>query len=458
MSVSEVVGDRIRRLRRERGLTQAALGGGRFSESYISLIESGRREATPEVLAHLAEALGCSVGALLGVEQAPDAAEAEMLIRRGEWETSSGRPESAIAHLTRGVTLAEQLNLPALATRGKAGLAKALEIAGRLTDAVAVWEGLVADAAGDPRNGWWAAATVGLSRCCREIGDLDRAIQVGEQFWQSAGHSGGAAKEGLEEVVVAGATLLTAYLELGDQNRSRELAAELVDLAEYTGTPMATGAAYWNAALAAQADGRMADALRLAEKAQASLAQTEDVRNKARLQTALAGLHLRVRPPAIEDAIRLLQDAEPVLAQFGNAVDVSYCRTELARAYLQLLDYERAREIAATTIAELDSAGESRIESSRTLMVLSAAESGLGNKTAAHEAIHRAADLLEQAGANRQAASSWTELAELCVSLGQSDQAIEAFRKANELLGAKRTAGTTNPAEAVEAKEEAEAS
>lgn len=445
MQTSEI-GQHIRRLRLERGLTQAALGGDRFSDSYISLIESGRRVATPEVYEYLAQALSCSVEALQGLEEMPDAAQAELLIRRGEWETSSGRASAALEHLQQGIQLAHQLDLPVLVTRGRISFAKALEITGRLNEAVEVWEQLLTEATRDARHTSRAAATVGLSRCCRELGDLERAIQVGEEFWRNAEEPSPDSTAAPEDLVVVGATLLTAYLELGDEKRSSELAADLLALADSADTPMATGAAYWNAALVAQSEGRVADALRLAERAQASMAETQDVRNKARLQIALAGLHLRMQPPGVDQAFRLLHTAEPVVRQFGSPVDLSYCRTELARAHLQVGDYEQARAVAAETVTELDRCGEGRIEAARTLMVLAAANTAVEDKAGARKATRRAAEMLEQAGATRQAASAWSELAEMFVALGQTTEAIEAFRKATGLLGAKRTAGSTNPA------------
>lgn len=53
-------GTRLRERRRLRGLSQSELGGGRYSGSYISHLESGRRTAGPEVVAFLAERLGVS--------------------------------------------------------------------------------------------------------------------------------------------------------------------------------------------------------------------------------------------------------------------------------------------------------------------------------------------------------------------------------------------------------------
>jgi transcriptional regulator with XRE-family HTH domain len=439
--VSRELGARLRRLRVDRGLTQAQLAGTRLSESYVSLIESGRRSPTDEVVAYLAASLGCSVEALTGGAGLPDAATAEMLIRRGEWETNSGSPSQATEHLHAGVELARQLGLTALAARGRLAMARALEVDGRLRDAIGLWEELLEESARNPRDVSAVAVTVGLSRCCRELGELDRAIEVGELYWATADkhHLGGDIAG--EDTVVVGATLLSAYLETGNQGRCRELADELVALAETVNTPMATGAPYWNAALAAEADGRVAEALRLAEQAQARMSLTQDVRNRARLQIVLGGLHLRTQPPDTTEAVRLLLAAEPVLEQFGSTVDIGYCRTELARAHLQNHDYHRAQELAKTTIADLNRSGEAPLELARTLMVLASAESALGRTTSARKNVRRAAEHLEHAGATRQAASRWTELAELSVQLGEPTAAIEAFRKATELLGAKRTTG-----------------
>jgi tetratricopeptide (TPR) repeat protein len=241
--------------------------------------------------------------------------------------------------------------------------------------------------------------------------------------------------------VLVGATLLGAYLELGDRERCRELSAELVALAEAADTPMAVGAAYWNAALAAEAEGRVVDALRLAEIAQAKFAQTEDVRNRARLQTALAGLHLRLDPPEVDEAFRLLEAAEPVLRQFASKVDLSYCHTELARAYLQAEDFAAAVELSTSTIEDLASSGEVRIEKARTLMVRALAHNALGARQQACVDALDAAALLEDLGANRQAADQWSELAELYVQLNEPQHAIAAFRKATTLFGVKPTPG-----------------
>lgn len=60
MTGANVFGARLRTVRRARGLSQAQLGEGRYSGSYISYIESGARQASAEVVAFLCERMGVS--------------------------------------------------------------------------------------------------------------------------------------------------------------------------------------------------------------------------------------------------------------------------------------------------------------------------------------------------------------------------------------------------------------
>src|SRR5271166_4054767 len=59
--MAPTLGQRLRALRLERGLSQADLAGHLVSPSYVSLIESGRRSPEREVLEGLASKLECSV-------------------------------------------------------------------------------------------------------------------------------------------------------------------------------------------------------------------------------------------------------------------------------------------------------------------------------------------------------------------------------------------------------------
>lgn len=442
---SATVGRRIAELRQRRGLTQAQLAGSRLSASYVSLIEAGRRMPSPAVVVYLAQVLGCSAAQLTGEEGPPGAPQVELLIRRAEMEGASGFPAIALDRFEEAAKLAAGLAAPALVNRARAGRAKSLEQLGRLGEAAAAWEQLIDASRLDAVNGLETTAIVGLCRCLREAGDLDRAIAVGEAYWSSTRSA--LSPPGSEDAIVIGATLLGAYLELQDMERCQALSAELMDLADESYTSRGSGAAYWNAALVAEAEGRVSEALWFAERARASFAETEDVRNRARLQVALGGLHLRSDPPDELEALRLLSAADPVLRQFGSAVDSAYCRTEIARAHLQLGALDEALSVSLAAMAMFDEAAPP-LEIARTLMVAASACYARNDDAEALRHAHRAAALLESAGAVKQAASRWAELAEIYATIGDHSEAIDCFRRATTLLGVKRTAGVDRPEQA----------
>lgn len=102
-----VVGDRIRRLRRDRGLTLADLAhsipkpeGGHFSPGYISRIERGWTSATLYAYLAIAAALDVDPGSLLGPDAASletDTAEAVLL----RWMRARGvAPHDALLRLS----------------------------------------------------------------------------------------------------------------------------------------------------------------------------------------------------------------------------------------------------------------------------------------------------------------------------------------------------------------------
>lgn len=61
-------GDRLRQARRSAGLSQTQLAGDRYSLSYVSHLEAGRRAPTPELVEYFEQRLGLPPGALHDAE------------------------------------------------------------------------------------------------------------------------------------------------------------------------------------------------------------------------------------------------------------------------------------------------------------------------------------------------------------------------------------------------------
>jgi transcriptional regulator with XRE-family HTH domain len=95
-------GAQLRQERIRRGLSQSQLGGDAYSPSYISLLEIGRREPTPEVVRHLARALQRAPEAVRSWNQGLNSEEAAYLSAglgaRQAWDARDYREAAAQAH------------------------------------------------------------------------------------------------------------------------------------------------------------------------------------------------------------------------------------------------------------------------------------------------------------------------------------------------------------------------
>ena len=152
---------RLRALRTARGLTQRELAGGSLSVSYVSLLEAGRRNPTPETLQVLAERLGCSLDELTGAAESPQTRPPALSVRYGQLALEAGRADEATAHFE--TALATPDLDPLLRSESIIGMARALERNGKLVEAAKAYERLVQDAIDSPR--YLASLGVVISWC-----------------------------------------------------------------------------------------------------------------------------------------------------------------------------------------------------------------------------------------------------------------------------------------------------
>jgi transcriptional regulator with XRE-family HTH domain len=113
-------GKRLRELRKARGLTQAELGGDRYTHAYISMIEAGKKQPPPAMLIYLADRLGIEVDELwrgtpfwtdafaeelvTGSEEAREVLERLLTLLEREGQVSTRALELAHIELARRAT------------------------------------------------------------------------------------------------------------------------------------------------------------------------------------------------------------------------------------------------------------------------------------------------------------------------------------------------------------------
>lgn len=424
-NVAGELGARIRAVRRERGLTQAELAGPELSESYVSLIESGKRQPGRRTLSAIAERLGMSVDELNShvVQADPQVGFALAFV---ELAASNGDLDSARSAI-KAMHKDGRLD-PTSAARVLAVEAKLAESEGDLETAIRLLEELLENDQTDATA--WSEAATSLVRCHRERGNLSEAIDVGERCTAKLVADG---LSGTPQHVAVGLTMASAYHERGDLVRAGRVVEGLVAESERVGSREARGFAYWNAALIARGAGRPLDAVKLAEKAVALVSEGNDKRRLARLTAAQAGILLSLDEPPVDRAIDLLERSYVQMEECGSTVDLASIATEIGRAEILADRPDQAESWARRSIELLGD--EPRFETAQSWMVLSHAQTLQGHQDEAGRTARLSASMLEAMGASRKAAKIWRDLGDLMIRQGQPTEACVAYDRALESMG-----------------------
>ncbi len=418
------LGRRIKAARVRRGLRQGELGRDDVSVAHVSRIESGKRKPSLALLEVLAGRLSVTADDLLSADHVDVPNAIRLEIDFAELALENADPIAAERHSRTAVDAIPE-NHPLLA-RARFLHARSLEAQGRLAEAIAELEPLV-------RPGSLSATTaaIALCRCLRETGELARSIEVGESLLAVLGELG---LQGTDDAVQLVVTVAAAYYESGDVATAARLCREAVAAAEAIGSPRARASAYWNASMVESFRGNVAEAIPLAKRALALLAEGRDARNLARLRAQLGALQLRSEPPALDEALATLTAADAELrTTSASPVDLARTATGLARVHLLRGDLASAGRLADQALETLPEPSPLIEADARSLLGQVAARTG--DPDQAQVQFARAAALLTSIGADRSAAQLWYELGACMDDLGMVAPARDAFRRAAASTG-----------------------
>lgn len=421
------IGDRIRALRIAAGLSQTALAANDFSPSYISLIESGRREPADGSLAVLAARLDTTTEFLRQGESGPSEAKARLEIDYAKLALASGAPGEA-----RDRMLA--LDLKAIAsllhTEILMTLARAYDGLGELGESIGVLEPLLARVRGRGHHLDAATIATDLVTSYLQAGDLHRSVDLGEQVITELE---GAGLAGTDEHLRLGSAVLRSYVERGDILFATHRTAQLIEQADALGTPRGRGRVYWNAAIVAEEHRDYALAQRHTSRALALIGESGPSRDIARLRLHYAWLLLRIEPAEPQAALDQIGRATASLVVIGSEVDVAVGEIESSRAHLMLGDPAQAEQVARSAIERLG--GSPRIDLCSAHLVLGDALFARGDAQAAADIYRWVADMLGMMAASRQSAAVWRELGDRLLAQGDAVEAARSFDRALREVG-----------------------
>jgi tetratricopeptide (TPR) repeat protein len=422
-AAGETIGERLKRLRLERGLSQRELAAPGVSYAYISRIEAGTRQPSVKALRRLASKLGVSADYLeTGSDLDPAAArelrlmDLELAVRLGEHDGVERRIEEALAEAVGAG------DHPA-ALRARVALAQLALERGEYEAAASLLEIALADEVFAPVERFDIYANLG--RAYASSGRPDRAADLFQSCIDGVTEAGGDAS-----LEARYATLLSyALTDMGDVARAEEVVRAALERTSDSTDPYMRVRLYWSIARLAHSEGRETVALENVRKAIALLQATDDTFHLARAHILAAQITLgRGSTDESEDH---LERAERLLGTSGTQQDRLYIAQHRARIALHRGDPRTAAELARGAIELSHSAAPP--EEGIALHTLADACAMSGDVGGALTAYERAVELLESGARWRDASVACRAWGRLLREQSRETEAMDVLDRAAEL-------------------------
>ncbi len=403
-------GARIRQARQAAGLSQRQLSFPGCTAAYISLIEAGSRIPSYQILREFERRLGVSAaylatGANEAVEEDP-LFEAELAARLGDTERARAGYETVIAGDSRRKLVA----------RAQIGLGLLAFEAGDHAQAIELLEEGLAE---QPAGADTAVAADRLGRAYAHTGRFDEALALFKRYLAAAKDRG----DSLDSIRFA-VLLANTQIDRCDYGAAETVLSEILPHAREATDPADRAFIYWTQSRLHSSQGEPELAGRYARMALTILEQTEHTRYIANAFVLLA--MLENDQGHSDEALALLEQAEPAVRASGNRPDIGRLELERARAELGLGRKEEAASRALGSLQLL--ADASPTNAGRGYALAASIFRELGDVAKALELYELAADSFP--ADDRHAAEAYGAMAEIAEAAGRTDDALEYLKRA----------------------------
>ena len=420
------LGERVRRLRNERGLTQTELAAARVSKEYISQIETGKSRPTQQMLDWLADRLGVDPHFLLDGVSDRDHREHEAIVVQAEEAVREKRYRDAvdaISSLPRTPAMRE-IHLRALFAESWARM-----YLGELRTAVDRLERARELVVGDDFGDVDRAEVLYRLGCCRyKLTHVEHALEDFTGALELADRSG-------ESCDRLRANILhwrsRCYRRHRDWEAAREDIERALELAEAASDDETVAHAHFQASLVAERNGNWPRARRHSERAKELYEAVDDPVNVGRLLNNLGCLSFLLGNT--EQAIAQLKEAFRIGLETGDPAGAQAV-SSLAQVHLRSGEIELAEQQARHALELLDGRTDYLDEIGSAQLVLGRALLEQGRLDEAEQTFAQAEHSLSQLSSASHRAAAWTAQGDLELARGDDRRAGALFRQAAEAL------------------------
>ncbi|HZQ88993.1 MAG TPA: helix-turn-helix domain-containing protein [Gaiellaceae bacterium] len=417
-AAGETIGERLKRLRLERGLSQRELAAPGVSYAYISRIEAGTRQPSVKALRKLAAKLAVTADYLESGSQLDAESARELRLSDLELATRLGEGDGVESALEELLLEAEAAPDDRAAFRARVSLAAVREEKGDLAGAIALLEAAVQQDFVHP--GEHIDVFGQLGRAYAAAGRTTEAVALFESCLDRC-----AGSTALEARYAA--LLSYALTDVGEVARAEQVVRTALARTADSEDPYMRVRLYWSLARLAEAEGRPSLALSNIRKAIALLETTEDALNLGRAHVLAS--RLLIEREKAEEASTHLDRAEKLLGvapATGDLIEVTIQRSRIA-------GIRRDADAAAAFAREALAIESSPVDRGFALAALADALTLKGENDEASAAYMEAVDILEAENRWHAAANTGRALGNLLRSMGREAEAMDALDRAAEL-------------------------
>ena len=421
------LGERVRSLRVEGGLTQQELAGDYCSKEYVSQIERGRTRPTAATLQRLAERLGVDVEYLERGVSSADYERTEALVARIETLVTGKRYREAIEAATDFVASPEspELELRALLAEGWARMYE-----GELNAALDRFEQARELAAAPGLGAMELAETLFRLACCRyKLSSIGIAIRLFDDALQLVEESG-LPNDRLRVDILGWRS--RCHRRQRDWVAARDDVELALELSQALADPELEANTLFQASLICEREGNWLRARRLAEQARALYEQLDDRINVGRQLNNLGGFEFLLGNTA-KAKVRL-HEAHDVACQIGSTPDAAQALCSLSEVELSEQRPTDAEEHARAALRLLDGRDDFLDVTGAAQLRLGKALLAQGRLEDTEAALAEAESTLAQLSSASHLAAVWSVQGELALARDDSAEAARLYRRAAEAL------------------------
>ena len=424
------VGTRLRKLRKEKGLTQTEVTGGQYSKEYVSQVELSKTRPSRKAVKLFAKYLDVDESYFETGVDISGHERFENLMANGEVLVEQREFPEALRVFEEARGIGEKAESDDFMWRAEVGRAWALHLSGKQREAVSILG--EARVYYEDRHADSIELAVVLFRlaCGREaLGDLKLALLLLEASTRILNH-GVIPSDGLRIRILR--RMAAIHTRRHDLEAGRETAEAALEIGRRLGDKRAVAEAYWEAAMLEERRREFTKATEYALRARDLMMDLGDQQETARLLNDLGEIkNLMGRP---EEAVQYFEDGLDLLKSVDDPVTRSRVLNGFAETQLALGDTHRALELTNKSLAIMEGRdGQGELQGGAHLIRARAflTQGQLDESHEEVEAAKRAYASLEQA---RLASQVFLLEGDILMAEQHPEEGAAAYRRSSEIL------------------------